>query len=319
MDAVVVGFYDNLRLLHPYEKMMSNLISRFNPLIANSLRTYSELSSDRIELISEEYYEEHKNEMNVQNTTYLRNAFEFLRYARNSPEDIQPILFHYSWQFFAAFFKYTFFKWSSPAGGHGIHVMLDGLDSIEIQFSGRPGGSFQRLVDCLTILGIPTIFGKWLPIPEKKSLTFERNDLNHSFVGGTKWHFTNILDFEVSEFVAEVGEKYKNWGFGVHDVRRVNEELLGYVVVFVASNMARYRPALWMKVIDASDEPSLRAHNTVIESYAHYMLGSQILRDQNIYLPDNENFMGSVKQIMMLAQNEHWLQDHFNGSFAIRR
>jgi hypothetical protein len=314
---VVEGFFDRLTLSYEYGKMMSNLISRLSPLIENSVHKYSELSESAINIISENYYRGHSDEISLQNITYLKNALEFLRYARDSPQDIQPILFHYSWEFFTAFFKYTLFRWDSPTNSRGILATGQGtLDCVEIEFPGK-SGSFRRLVDCLAVLGIPTIFGKWLPIPEKKSLRFVVNDLKHSFPDIGPYRLVDFLSFQVREFTSEIGRRYGGMGQRRFDdnLRSINEWLLSYVLVFAASHLARYRPTLWRGVIDGSDELSATMRNEVIDAYGRYVFGPPT---QGFYYRSGRTFLSDTKEIMEMAQDERWLQDHFNGSFVMR-
>jgi len=233
-DGVVEGFFDRLTLSYEYERMMSNLISRLSPRIEKSVHEYSALSGSATDVINENYYGEHSTEISLQNITYLKNALEFLRYARDSPQDIQPILFHYSWEFFTAFFKYTLFRWDSPANSRGILATGQGaLDCVEIEFPGK-SGSFRRLVDCLAVLGIPTIFGKWLPIPEKKSLRFVVNDSKYSFPNVGPYRLVDFSSFPVGGFTSEIGRRYGGMGQRRFDdnLRSINEWLLSYILVF---------------------------------------------------------------------------------------
>jgi len=321
-DPAVIGFYDKIRLPYAYENMLSNLVSIMNWGFDESVQKYSRLQPG-IQLISEEHYIIHKREMVIENITYLKNAFEFLSYASNSPLEIQPILFHYSWQLFSSFFKHTFFKWNSRATGHGIRIgRMEGPTDVEVELIDRSTGSFQRLLDCLNVLGVPTLYGNWLPTPENKSLRFEKNELPHSLANRRKCPLTDILAFmstdQARKFVEEASTIYREQGYSLYSdlVRSINEELLSYVIVFVASSMARYRPALWRKVIDASDESSSKMYDSVNDAYSHYMRGRPL---STHYVDIQHSFLSDTKEIIERTQNKHWLETHFNGSFASSR
>jgi hypothetical protein len=255
--------------------------------------------------------------MSLENTTYLKNAFSFIKFKANSPQEIEPILFHYSWQFFVAFFKNTFFKWSSRPQSHGMHTVLaDQLTDVKLTLSRKPSGSFQQLIDCLTVLGIPTVWSEWLPVPKERLLMFERNDLSNG-LGGNKFSVECLLNFDISKFVREVNQMYGKMGFGAFDDRLlfINEEIVDYVLVFVASNLARYKPALWNRVIRGEDDLSADLHKRIQDAYAHYTLGT---RTRLAFQLEREgNFLRSIQKLIELGQNDRWLTDHFIGSFVV--
>jgi len=311
-------FYGNLRLHYNYETMRCKLISVFNPLMSDSVRRYSELQrriSPSIQLTTMENKDVFKED-NIQNINYLKNALEFLQYSCEGSKSIQPILFHYSWQFFVAFFTNSLFQWASAPTGHGIHTTkLDALPDLRISFDG--GGSFGKLVDCLTVLGIPTFRSLWLPIPENKSLRFEANDLHNRLPCKKKVCLPELLDFDVDAFCREVEAKYQSSGYATNmEVRYINEEVLGYIIVFVASNIARYRPALWHKVIEGTDELATKMNHSVMDSYSHCIRGAPS-SSPNIPVDEEHSFINAVKRILGWAQNHHYLKEHFDGSFVL--
>jgi len=126
-----------------------------------------------------------------------------------------------------------------------------------------------------------------------------------------------LLNFEVPKFVREVSQKYGKMGFGGFDDRLlfINEGIVDYVLVFVASNLARYKPALWEKVIRGSDDLSACLQKRIQEAHIHYTSGSRTrLRYQ---LEKHGNFLRSIQKLLELAQNDKWLADHFIGSFVV--
>jgi hypothetical protein len=210
------------------------------------------------------------------------------------------------------------FTWNSSARGHGISARIsDSLSEIEVGFSHKSTGSFQRLIDCYSVLGIPTIFSQWLPFPKNQPPEYQKNDLQHALSSECKYRLTDLLTFRVTDFENEIGQKYGKLqykSFNDH-LRSINEELLGYVIVFVASNIARYRPAMWRKVIDAQDDLSFRMHESTINSYSLYVRGAPV--GQAGLCNSSENFLNDVKGIFELAQDEYWLTNHFKGSFVM--
>ena len=314
-SPAVMGFYDRIRLYYPYDEMRRKMISMLNPLISDSVRKYSERkqgSGPSIYLTTAEDKDSYEDS-NKQNVSHLQNALEFVRYACSSPESIQPILFYYSWLFFAAFFANSLFRWESHERGHGMSVEhLDSLKDVEVRF--RNDGALWRLVDCLTVLGIPTICGRLLPIPKNSCLEYEEtNDLSHHMRDSTK--LSEILQFNVKAFCADVNQRCDKLGlptFGPF-MRHINEELRGYILVFVASNIARYRPLLWRTVVEGSDEMAAKMNDEVNDAYSHYVRGTHLTKD---YVDPSYNFMNIARRILELTQNDQYLKQGFKGTFT---
>jgi hypothetical protein len=317
-DPDLEVFYDDIQLFHPYERMELGIISKLNPLIKNNVRSYAKLQNG-IQLLNREYYGKNKYEINLQNTTYLKNALEFLNFGYTSPKEIKPILFFYSWNFFLAFFKYSLFKWGSSASSHGMSVIInDDLNDLKIKFSRKSTGTFQRLMDCLTVLGIPTICNKWLPIPKRKSLSYMKNDLKNSFSSKDEFLLTDFMKFGILDFEQEINQKYGKLGFNKFDesMRCINEEILSYILVFIASNVARYKPSLWRIVMEGGNELSYNFQKKIEVAYLNYTKGS---REKTKGLDISCNFLMNAKNIFELAQNDRWLKDNFIGSFVLQK
>jgi len=150
-------------------------------------------------------------------------------------------------------------------------------------------------------------------MPENKSLRFEPNDLHNRLP--RKVSLSQVLDFNVDAFYRDVEARYQSSGFHPNmDVRHINKQILGYIIVFAASNIARYRPALWHKVIEGTDELAAKMNRSVMDSYSHYIRGAP---SSNTPVDEEYSFINTVKRILELAQNDHWLKEHFSGSFVL--
>jgi hypothetical protein len=58
-----------------------------------------------------------------------------------------------------------------------------------------------------------------------------------------------------------------------HYDRGLDHRLTDYLVVFIASNIARYRPALWRAIVDGSGEIESRFNQRVKTAYVNYAKG----------------------------------------------
>lgn len=201
------------------------------------------------------------------NPIFLRNSHDLWKETQKVTELIKPILFYYSWQQFAAFFIYTLFKWPNPARGHGIRYLSgenpDNLREVEIEFQNK--GFFRRLVDSFVILGHPTAYGSWIPITTKTEMTYLENKIGLRIPIG-KIKFVEILDFEPRKFMVEFNKLYPHRYYGAH----LDYLLTDFLIVFVASNIARYRPKLWNSVLEGKQEEEAKFNLSVEKAYTKF-------------------------------------------------
>ena len=86
------------------------------------------------------------------------------------------------------------------------------------------------------------------------------------------------------------------------------------MLVFVASNLARYKPTLWDRVIRGSDDLSSTLHKRILDAYVHYTSRTRIGQG---FMLEEGNFLRSIKTLLELAQNRRWLADYFIVSFVL--
>ena len=79
-----------------------------------------------------------------------------------------------------------------------------------------------------------------------------KNDLDLIFLT-SNITLEKILQFEVQrDFTRKINQKY-SLPFG-SELIYLNEEILSYIIIFIASSIARYKPVLWKKVISGADK-----------------------------------------------------------------
>jgi hypothetical protein len=231
--------------------------------------------------VSAKYLEEHP-EVALQNVALLKNAMELWRTALSTSDAISPILYHYSWHCFNSFFAYTFFQWDAPhSRSHGIQVKLsDNLDETKIKITGD--GLFQRLVDTLSLIGVSLAFSPALPIVKKGELTFGPNE-GYILKRSQEILLSDLLSFNAIEFEKGLYESHKeemvHCPFLINSIYLPNQALKSYLVLFVASSIARYRPVLWHSILVGAtpNEASLALHSA--NALLDYAIGSSMQGD----------------------------------------
>jgi hypothetical protein len=238
-------------LLYPYKTLQEKVAQSLTPY-ANIIKRYSNVVGHQIQAVTDARQEKAQSGITEQNVALLRNAMEFWRTAVRVSDSIAPILVHYSWHFFNAFTAYSLFKWHPcHTKSHGITVKLsDELRDITIQISNH--GIFGRLVDTLTIMGIPLAFSRVWPTVEKERVKFVPNVEPISGQNG-QISLEQLLEFDSWNFYKKINDTRRGQLISGPYLRTsaflFNRFVQDYLVLFVASSIARYRPTLWHSII----------------------------------------------------------------------
>lgn len=251
--------YENLKLEYTYKEFQGKIIENLERK-RGDIESYKTKTTDYPRLI----HSCDQEDLVRQNTILLRNSHEFWELSQQVTESVKPILHYYSYQQFSAFFIYTLFKWPMRSSGHGMSCILN-ADMKEIAVKFRKTGFFKRLVDTLIVLGNPTAFGSCIPFRSGEGVFFGENNIDLR-MPTDKVNLGDILDFKPSEFTKKFKSKYPNTNYD----RALDYRLTDYLVVFIASNIARYRPALWRTIIDGSGEIESRFNQRIRTAYINY-------------------------------------------------
>ncbi len=242
-----------LRSLYDYvQNQFLNCYSDYEYIV----KCYREETGREIYLITKNHLKNHL-ELASQNITLLKNAIELWKTATRTSDAVAPILYHYSWHCFNAFFVYSFFRWQPEhCNSHGIRISKwsDDVTKIRIQFSDGNNGLFKRLVDTWSCLGTSLAFSPNIPFIEKNKINFQKNDL-YFLKDSNELEVSRLLNFNPSQdFERKYWSSYgrdklvfnpsiNTWGNGATRVLR------DYLILFVASSIARYRPNLWTSTL----------------------------------------------------------------------
>jgi hypothetical protein len=121
------------------------------------------------------------------------------------------------------------------------------------------------LLDTFIVLGRPTAYGPWIPLGSQEGIVFCDNTVDLR-MSTDEVMLVDLLDFKPHDFMKKIEEKYPN----AHYDRGVDYRLTDYLVVFIASNIARYRPSLWRKIIYGSGEIESRFNQRLRTAYINY-------------------------------------------------
>ena len=250
-------FFEQFILRYPYEKIVNMIIDRYRSYTYLVELYNRENESSKIHPITKEDLTKNNSELLDQNISLLRDAMEFYRMTATASEYVSPILYHYSWHCFNSFINYSFFTWEQPhASSHGVIISRwnNNINDIELQFVKKEkSGIFQRAAETWTLIGTYNPFTTHIPIfDEDNKIVFIPNE-DYLLSSSRSIKLKNLLEYDSIGFEKRLYEKYS--GKLINNLSVINwcflptDNLINYLIIFVASNIARYRPSLWNKIL----------------------------------------------------------------------
>jgi len=273
--------YEFYSLLYNYKNLQKDIISAYSTDI-EIIELYKKITNRSVHPITLDYLE--KNRIYEHNVSLIKNAIEMWRKAIETSDSIAPILFHYSIHCFMSFFNYTFFSWRLPhAKGHGITISLtDEIEEIKIIF--QRNGIFQRLIDSWSLLGVPMLFSSVIPnindinVPFliDNETPFKRNDMYPLFKKN-KLSFLQFLQLDIKKFSNNLRSESREGAINAlhssYSIVDANYGVLSYLILFIASCIARYRPILWQSLLQGNDKFSALFIELYNDSLKNYVIG----------------------------------------------
>ena len=273
--------FEPFTLLSTYKTLQNKFITLYSPY-ESLLKSYREATNTQVYPISENYLDKN-SEVPEENVALLKNAIELWRNAAQTTEAIAPILFHYSWHCFNSFFAYTFFRWGQKhSQSHGVYVanMTDDIEKIKITLS-KTDGIFQRTMDTWSCLGANLAFSTVLPAFEGKEIVFRSNQMP-VFQKSNCCVLGQLLNFDPYDherlYWKEFGRKElvmnPSFNYWMGTPTRIMQS---YLILFVASSIARYRPILWASILsgDTKEKAAFAlSYRDALLKYAEFGLNS---------------------------------------------
>jgi hypothetical protein len=290
-------FFEQLILRYPYEQMIKMIVDRYQPY--NYLvDSYNEITeSSKIHPIKEEDLTKNNSEILDQNISLIRDSMEFYRMISLASDYVSPVLYHYSWHCFNSFLNYSLFTWEQPhANSHGVKISRwdENINDIELQFVKQDkSGIFQRCVETWTLMGTYNPFITHIPIYcEDDKIIFVPND-EYLLRESRSIKLKTLLEYNSGEFEIRLYKKYAKKL--INNLSVINwcslptNNLINYLIIFVASNIARYRPSLWNKVLRGETKEqsnfALKVRKATIE-YTQGYFGGGLLKQVIQYLTE---------------------------------
>lgn len=259
----------------------------------------SKRSTDKIQAIDDE---KDINRAAVIASASLRNARVFFDQARIVSDEIRPILYYYGSTFFLEFATSVLVRRVSSSGSsHGVKVSCgsDGSDfdsdwpRKQCLIESKPSGDFSFFVDALTIGGLPSFFSgfrlyrnrnddPWMVIKNPSPL----------FAANEKISLDKLCNFDHKKYLEDSPEVNK-WleGTDSNVIWKTSTLLMDFLIVFIASNLARYYIPAWRSIVEADKS---NVYNDIRFAYKNISEGfPYFLKDQ---YPFSYSFIGRLSE-----------------------
>jgi hypothetical protein len=268
-------------LLSTYKNLQKKFITLYSPY-EPLLKSYREATNTQIFSISDNYLNKN-SEVPEENVALLKNAIELWRKATQTTHAIAPILFHYSWHCFNSFFAYTFFRWGQKhSQSHGVYVsnMTDEIEKIKITIK-KTDGIFQRTMDTWSCLGGNIAFSGVLPASEGNDFVFHSNQMPF-FQETNCCELGQLLSFDPYYHERLYWKKFGKKELVINPsfnywMGTPTQIMQSYLILFIASSIARYRPILWASILSGDTKEKAvfaLSYRDALLRYAQFGLNS---------------------------------------------
>jgi hypothetical protein len=210
-------------------------------------------------------------------------------------DEIKPLLLYYGVAQACGFFVCSICKYPDLSKSHGITVDED------LNVVVRDSGAFVRLLDVYSLFGTESQYCRF--IWDEAQSTFVESQ------SSKKYPFSKPLQtiyLDAAEILQMNPSAEKN----------VSLDHLSYLLLFVASHLARYRPEVWKSIVEGEGtDVSMTLYRRVMEeakTFSQKVVGSILLASKGTspryFLNKDSSYMANLGASMLLtAQKENSL------------
>lgn len=165
-------------------------------------------------------------------TTLFSQSEYFGNTAKTAPLDVKPLLYHYAANSLFAFMVYSLNSYTIPhAKNHGLKIQWDNeIGDIKVQI--LSSGFFSRIVDCYCLCKCTPQFS---PLKyDSNTNGFVLTDYKYSLIKQPTISLNKLIKIRENLGQQQDGYLY---------------DLVDFILLFIGSSLARYRPSFWTEII----------------------------------------------------------------------
>jgi hypothetical protein len=186
-------------------------------------------------------------------TIFLKNAKEFFEVGKIASSDTKPIFYYYSISYLFAFLLHSLVDFNKPKRHHGIYVNTNnGISGIRFNYN-LSGGFFERLVHILSMLDYPSSFSSFISDfdnNDQRILLSQKTDISISNKNAIL--LDKLLEHDFYNDHANLESKIRS-RISHPKYKKTSAILRDFILIFVASAIARYSPDLWRNIYSGED------------------------------------------------------------------
>lgn len=219
-------------------------------------------------------------------TQLLRQGRRFIELGSQSEDEIKPVLLYYGVAQTCGFFVRSICTYPLSTG-HGIKIQGD----LNVQINSK--GSFVRLLDVYSLLGVKSLYSKYHWDDSRSAFVESTSELRYP--SSTPRPLETIYeDFAKINKMTPSSERNSSFDHAA------------YLLLFIASHLARYRPEKWKRIVEGiGNEQSMVVYRRVMEhaTELHQKMGSAVFLPAAIGVsPRDVLTAGSMREVeSMLA------------------
>lgn len=253
-DLNIWGLFDEKMIPYVYDKtlfkLLGNLDGKNHKQIIESFKNLD----NRFDIpypLSIKNYKRHNRISHC--TIFLKNAKEFFEAGKIASHDTKPIFYYYSISYLFAFLLHSVVDFDKPKLHHGIYVNTNnGIHSVRFNYN-IYGGFFERVVHTLGMLDYPSSFSSFISDFDddgQRILISQKTDISISNKNAIL--LDKLLEHDSDKDYANLELKIRSRALYLR-YEKTSAILKDFILIFIASVIARYSPALWRNIYSGED------------------------------------------------------------------
>ena len=253
-DLNIWGLFNEKMIPYVYDNTLRELLKRLGEKnYKEAVDCFKDLSN-KSEIPYPLNIKNYKKQKRISHCTiFLKNAKEFSEVGKIASLDTKPIFYYYSISYLFAFLLHSLVDFDKPKRHHGIYANTNnGISGIRFNYN-KYGGFFERIVHILSMLDYPSSFSSFISDIDNKNqriLIMQKTDISIS----------NENAILLNELLGhEFDKDYQNLELNIRTriphfrYEKTSAILRDFILIFVASAVARYSPALWRDIYSGQD------------------------------------------------------------------
>ena len=248
-DFNIWGLFNEKMIPYVYDKSLHGLLKKLEEKNYNeAVDCFKNLSNNSEIPYPLNINNYRKNKTILYCTIFLKNAKEFFNSGKIASSDTAPIFYYYSISYLFSFLLYSLVVFNKPKAHHGIYAIPDnGIKSIGYKYNIQ-GGFFERVVHILSMLDYPSSFSSFISSiddDDQRILVPQNSDIS---ISNKKLILLDkLLEHDSYTDYRKLGDDIT---YRIPELRyeKTSAILRDFILIFVASAIARYKPALWRKI-----------------------------------------------------------------------